>query len=86
MDVLQNIPKNSNTVFNFISSWFVYGKNNEIPFREDYSQCNPTGFYSITKYCAEQLFKLYSHSGILDSNENFIATSSGAYLQPFCVK
>lgn len=41
--------------FNFISSWFVYGQNHEIPFREDYSHCNPTGFYSITKRCAEQM-------------------------------
>ena len=55
MNVLQNIPKNSDVVFNFISSWFVYGQNNEIPFREDHSKCTPTGFYSITKYCAEQL-------------------------------
>lgn len=55
MNVLENIPRNSDIVFNFISSWFVYGQNNEIPFREDFSRCNPTGFYSITKYCAEQL-------------------------------
>ena len=55
MNVLENIPKNTDTVFNFISSWFVYGQNNEIQFREDYSKCNPSGFYSITKYCAEQL-------------------------------
>lgn len=55
MNVLENIPKNSDITFNFISSWFVYGKNYEMPFREDYSKCNPTGFYSITKYCAEQL-------------------------------
>lgn len=55
MNVLENIPKNSDTVFNFVSSWFVYGKNNEIPFHEDNSHCNPTGFYSITKQCAEQL-------------------------------
>jgi nucleoside-diphosphate-sugar epimerase len=55
MNVLENIPKNSDTVFNFVSSWFVYGQNNEMPFREDYSSCNPTGFYSITKHCAEQL-------------------------------
>ena len=55
MNVLENIPKNTDTVFNFISSWFVYGQNNEIPFREDYSKCNPSGFYSITKHCAEQL-------------------------------
>ena len=55
MNVLDNIPKNSDVTFNFISSWFVYGKNYEMPFREDYSKCNPSGFYSITKYCAEQL-------------------------------
>lgn len=55
MNVLENVPKNKDFVFNFVSSWFVYGQNNEIPFREDYSECNPTGFYSITKYCAEQL-------------------------------
>jgi nucleoside-diphosphate-sugar epimerase len=55
MNVLETLPKNSDTTFNFISSWFVYGKNYEMPFREDYSKCNPSGFYSITKYCAEQL-------------------------------
>lgn len=55
MNVLNNIPKNSDVTINFISSWFVYGKNYEIPFREDFSKCNPSGFYSITKYCAEQL-------------------------------
>jgi nucleoside-diphosphate-sugar epimerase len=55
MKVLENTPRNSDTVFNFVSSWFVYGQNNEIPFREDFSVCNPTGFYSITKHCAEQL-------------------------------
>lgn len=55
MNVLENIPKDEDVVINFVSSWFVYGQNNEIPFREDYSKCNPTGFYSITKYCAEQL-------------------------------
>lgn len=55
MNVLEHIPKNSDIVFNFVSSWFVYGQNNEIPFREDYSHCNPTGFYSITKHCAEQM-------------------------------
>jgi nucleoside-diphosphate-sugar epimerase len=58
MNVLDNIKDRENreeVTFNFISSWFVYGQNHEIPFREDYSKCNPTGFYSITKYCAEQL-------------------------------
>jgi len=55
MNVLDNIKHNTSATFNFISSWFVYGQNHEIPFREDYSKCNPTGFYSITKLCAEQL-------------------------------
>ena len=59
MNVLENIPKDSNAIFNFVSSWFVYGKNNEIPFREDFSKCNPAGFYSITKHCAEQLLVSY---------------------------
>ena len=40
--------------FNFISSWFVYGKTDQVPATET-ALCNPTGFYSITKYCAEQL-------------------------------
>lgn len=43
--------------FNFISSWFVYGKT-EIPAKESYI-CNPSGFYSITKRCAEQLLISY---------------------------
>jgi nucleoside-diphosphate-sugar epimerase len=47
-------PENA-PILNFVSSWFVYGQNNEIPFREDFSHCNPTGFYSITKRCAEQM-------------------------------
>lgn len=55
MNVLENIDPNEDVTFNFVSSWFVYGQNNEIPFREDYSKCEPTGFYSITKRCAEQL-------------------------------
>ena len=38
---------------NFISSWFVYG-DCDLPARED-SICNPKGFYSITKKCAEDL-------------------------------
>ncbi len=44
-------------VFNFISSWFVYG-NTDLPARED-SHCFPTGFYSITKKCAEDLLISY---------------------------
>lgn len=50
--VLENC-KNKNVVFNFISSWFVYGEV-DLPAKED-SCCNPKGFYSITKKCAEDL-------------------------------
>ena len=58
MELLESIKKTTfkkPPTINFVSSWFVYGQNNEIPFREDYSHCNPTGFYSITKRCAEQM-------------------------------
>ena len=48
----------NNFVFNFISSWFVYGKNNDLPARED-SGCSPKGFYSITKRAAEQMLISY---------------------------
>lgn len=49
--------KESNAVFNFISSWFVYGSV-ELPAKED-SYCDPKGFYSITKRTAEQLLISY---------------------------
>jgi len=56
MSVLENIDRsNPNVVINFVSSWFVYGKNDILPFNEKYSICNPTGFYSITKRAAEQM-------------------------------
>ena len=45
--------KRTNMVFNFVSSWFVYGTC-ELPATEN-TLCNPTGFYSITKYTAEKL-------------------------------
>jgi len=55
MSTLENIDRNDpNLVINFVSSWFVYGKNPNSPFSEETS-CNPTGFYSITKRCAEQM-------------------------------
>ena len=47
--------KNEDLIFNFISSWFVYGQNYDIPFNEDNTICSPKGFYSITKRCAEEL-------------------------------
>jgi nucleoside-diphosphate-sugar epimerase len=57
IDVLSNIQDKENTVFNFISSWFVYG-DTDLPATEQ-SNCNPKGFYSITKRCAEQLLISY---------------------------
>ena len=56
MEVLENC-KNKNVVFNYVSSWFVYG-NSRLPASEsDY--CDPKGFYSITKRCAEQLIESF---------------------------
>lgn len=49
--------KNKNVIFNFVSSWFVYGDTNCPAGEDDY--CNPKGFYSITKRTAEQLLISY---------------------------
>ena len=49
--------KRTDTVFNFVSSLFVYG-NDFVDASED-DDCNPTGFYSVTKRCAEQLLITY---------------------------
>lgn len=45
--------RDADIVFNFVSSWFVYGET-ELPAKEEY-YCKPTGFYSITKRTAEDL-------------------------------
>jgi nucleoside-diphosphate-sugar epimerase len=59
VQVLEETKKQKEPViFNFISSWFVYGKTNDLPAKET-SVCNPTGFYSITKYAAEKLLMSY---------------------------
>jgi len=50
--------KGTDAVFNFVSSWFVYGQTKDLPADEG-SNCNPRGFYSITKRCAEQLLISY---------------------------
>ena len=56
MDVLEHC-KDKDITFNFVSSCFVYGTD-IIDAREgDY--CEPGGFYSITKRCAEQLLISY---------------------------
>lgn len=58
MKVLRHFKKLCpNNVFNFISSWFVYG-DTDFPANED-SICKPKGFYSITKYAAEELIQSY---------------------------
>lgn len=61
MYVLDNI-KNSElrkvTTINFLSSYFVYGPQKELPVKED-AICNPSGFYGVSKRCAEQLLIEY---------------------------
>lgn len=53
--------RSEDITFNFISSWFVYGKTPYMPAKED-SRCVPTGFYSITKKCAEDLIKSFAET------------------------
>jgi nucleoside-diphosphate-sugar epimerase len=53
--------RSKDITFNFISSWFVYGKTPYMPAQED-SVCNPTGFYSITKFCAEKLIQSFAET------------------------
>jgi nucleoside-diphosphate-sugar epimerase len=66
VDVLEEARKGfgKDTVFNFISSWFVYGgsiSEYKSPFcsNEEDAVCHPKGFYSITKHAAEQLLISY---------------------------
>lgn len=90
MSVLKNIDINDkDSVFNFISSWFVYGKNEVLPFNEKYSVCNPTGFYSITKRAAEQLlisfcetygvkYRIFRLANVLGEGDNKISRKKNA--------
>lgn len=55
--VLESANKDSETVFNYISTYFVYA-NKEEPINEA-DPCDPKGFYSITKRAAEQLLESY---------------------------
>jgi nucleoside-diphosphate-sugar epimerase len=52
---------NPDTVFNFVSSWFVYGMNCSLNTKET-DACDPTGFYSITKRAAEQMLICYCNT------------------------
>lgn len=59
IDILEACrKKNPNTIFNFVSSWFVYGMNCTQDTKET-DICDPTGFYSITKRAAEQMLVCY---------------------------
>jgi nucleoside-diphosphate-sugar epimerase len=53
MQVLEACRERDFTL-NFVSSWFVYGTQTELP-AEESAHCRPQGFYSITKKCAEDL-------------------------------
>lgn len=59
VDVIKHLTPGE-SVFNYISSWFVYG-HTDLPATED-SDCHPRGFYSITKRTAEQLLISYCHT------------------------
>jgi|688.fasta_scaffold00044_18 nucleoside-diphosphate-sugar epimerase len=89
MNVLDHTKNNSDTIFNFVSSWFVYGQNTKIPFKEDDLACNPTGFYSITKRCAEQLiisfcntfdikYRIFRLANVLGEGDNKISKKKNA--------
>ena len=58
IETLESCKERRGLVFNFISSWFVYGKTEDFPAKET-TNCNPKGFYSITKRAAEQLLISY---------------------------
>lgn len=90
MSTLENIDRtNPNVVINFVSSWFVYGKNEQAPFNEDTSYCNPTGFYSITKRCAEQMlisfcetfgvkYRIFRLANVIGEGDNKISRKKNA--------
>lgn len=59
LDNWRSRPDSKDGVFNFISSWFVYGTQAEPHGVCEDAICDPKGFYSITKRCAEQLLISY---------------------------
>jgi nucleoside-diphosphate-sugar epimerase len=88
MKVLDNC-KGKDIHFTFVSSWFVYGKNDVLPFNEKYSVCNPTGFYSITKRAAEQMlisfcetfgvkYRIFRLANVLGEKDNKISRKKNA--------
>lgn len=62
IDVLEACRKSGrDCTFNFVSSWFVYGKKTQFPVKES-DECNPEGFYSITKHAAERMVASYCNT------------------------
>lgn len=61
--ILENMRKahGSDSDITFLSSWFCYGAQETTPVKEA-AYCNPKGFYSITKRCAEQLLESYCNT------------------------
>jgi nucleoside-diphosphate-sugar epimerase len=64
IDTLESWRKNGGKCcYTLISSWFVYGKDSGYGFGsygiDETEPCEPKGFYSITKRCAEQLLISY---------------------------
>lgn len=59
LDVLPNVAG----TFNYTSTWFVGGENGRgdtvANAARETDLCNPNGFYSATKLCAEQLIRSY---------------------------
>lgn len=95
MEVLDACHKTYGTdfEFNFISSWFVYGKA-EFDMVENFPQmeeshCNPAGLYSITKRCAEQMlisycetfkikYRILRLSNVLGARDNKVSKKKNA--------
>jgi nucleoside-diphosphate-sugar epimerase len=67
-------PDSKDGIFNFISSWLVYGNQDNPNGVPESAPCNPQGFYSITKRCAEQL--LISYCGTYDLKYRIIRLSN----------
>lgn len=88
VSVLEEMKTRRDPIFNFISSWFVYGKTDDLPVRE-IDPCNPSGFYSITKYAAERMVESYCQtfgikyrimrlSNIIGPNDKKVSKKRGA--------
>ena len=48
----------NNFTVNLVSSWFIYGKQDELPVKET-AICNPLGWYATAKYSSEIFLRSY---------------------------